>query len=145
MILLTLMIGRLISDSVLVHHSSNQWSPSLMSTTGRLFIRYLDSSSSMVMKVSELCSARNGTQWNNPKTTRLMSSSMKSGKVVHGLAHDKSQPLSGLRKQRIFDGALLPGRHVSLLPRHDSTSLTAHSLLLHRCLDGIEYENLGYQ
>lgn len=81
------MIGSPSSESFLVPQLSNQGSPthsasmcmtedcvtmfSILSpptsTTGRLFILYLERSSSMVRNVSEVCSARNGAQRKLPE------------------------------------------------------------------------------
>lgn len=75
------------SESFLVPQLSNQGSPTHsasmcttedcvmmfsilsppMSTTGRLFILYLDSSSNMVRNVSDVCSARNGAHRKLPE------------------------------------------------------------------------------
>lgn len=79
--------GRPSSDSCFVPQLSNQWSPthsanmwttaacvmmlliftSPISTTGRLFILYLDRSKSIVRNVSEFCRARNGAQRKDPE------------------------------------------------------------------------------
>lgn len=81
------MIGSPSSESFLVPQLSNQESPthsasmcttedcvimfSILSpptsTTGRLFILYLDRSSNMVRNVSDVCSARNGAQRKLPE------------------------------------------------------------------------------
>ena len=81
------MIGSPSSESFLVPQLSNQESPthsasmcttedcviifSILSpptsTTGRLFILYLDRSSNMVRNVSDVCSARNGAQRKVPE------------------------------------------------------------------------------
>lgn len=83
-------VGRPTSDRVLTPQSSNQWSPahsasiwitpdcvimfsifaSPRSTTGMLFILYLERSNSMVKKEFSFCRARKGAHLNVPEISR---------------------------------------------------------------------------